>query len=82
MLVLSRKTNQSILIDGNIRVTVTKIRGNHVSLGIEAPGSVGIFRGELRPDGGAVQDQDPPAIASRLRNRSRMDSSQSSAGTP
>jgi carbon storage regulator len=82
MLVLSRKTNQSILIDGNIRVTVTKIRGNHVSLGIEAPGTVGIYREELRPDGGVDQDQAPPTVASRLRKRSRMDSSQSSAGTP
>ncbi len=47
MLVLSRKPNESIIINGNIRVMVVGIRGNHVRLGIEAPESVSIFREEL-----------------------------------
>lgn len=47
MLVLSRKTDESILIDGNIRVTVLGLRGNQVRLGIEAPGQVRILREEL-----------------------------------
>jgi len=47
MLVLSRKPDESILIDGNIRVTVLAIRGGQVRLGIEAPGEVTIFREEL-----------------------------------
>jgi carbon storage regulator len=47
MLVLSRKLNESIVINGDIRVTVVGIRGNHVRLGFEAPESVGIFRQEL-----------------------------------
>jgi carbon storage regulator len=47
MLVLSRKRNEVIVIDGNIRITVVGIRGNQVRLGIEAPGSVGVFREEL-----------------------------------
>ena len=47
MLVLSRKLNETIVIDGNIRITVVGIRGNQVRLGIEAPDSVGIFREEL-----------------------------------
>jgi carbon storage regulator len=78
MLVLSRRTNEAILIDGNIRITVTRIHGNQVSLGIEAPGSVGIYREELRRK--SKVDHDPSAVAFRLRNRSRTDSSQSSAG--
>jgi carbon storage regulator len=48
MLVLSRKRDQSIIIDGNIRITVVGIQGNQVRLGIEAPNSVSIFREELR----------------------------------
>ena len=48
MLVLSRKKNESIIINGNIRVTVVGIRGNHVRVGIEAPGSVPIVREELQ----------------------------------
>jgi carbon storage regulator len=47
MLVLSRKPNEAIIINGNIRVMVVGIRGNHVRLGIEAPDSVAIFREEL-----------------------------------
>jgi carbon storage regulator len=47
MLVLSRKLNETIVIDGNIRITVVGIRGNQVRIGIEAPNSVKIFRQEL-----------------------------------
>lgn len=47
MLVLSRKLNESIIINGNIRVTVVGLRGNQIRLGIEAPESVAIFRKEL-----------------------------------
>jgi carbon storage regulator len=47
MLVLSRKLNESIIINGNIRVTVVGLRGNQVRLGIEAPESIAIFRNEL-----------------------------------
>jgi carbon storage regulator len=47
MLVLSRKQSQSIVINGNIRITVVSIRGNQVRIGIEAPDSVAVFREEL-----------------------------------
>jgi carbon storage regulator len=47
MLVLTRKTGESIYIGGNIRVTVTSIDGNKVRLGIEAPPSVRIDREEV-----------------------------------
>lgn len=47
MLVLSRKQNQEILINGNIKVSVLKIKGNVVRIGIEAPAEVSIKRGEL-----------------------------------
>ena len=50
MLVLSRKTNQEILINGNIKVSVLKIKGNVVRIGIEAPAEVSIKRGELVPE--------------------------------
>lgn len=47
MLVLSRKPNETIVIDGGIRITVAGIRGNQVRLGIEAPLSVAVLREEL-----------------------------------
>jgi carbon storage regulator len=47
MLVLSRKLYESIMIDGNIRITVVGMHGKQVRLGIEAPDSVEILRQEL-----------------------------------
>ncbi len=47
MLVLSRKLSQQILIGSDIAITVVKIEGNHVRLGIEAPPGVSILRDEL-----------------------------------
>ncbi|QDV38627.1 carbon storage regulator CsrA [Tautonia plasticadhaerens] len=47
MLVLSRKLNEKIVIDGGIVVTVVKIDRNQVRLGIEAPGDVSVYREEL-----------------------------------
>ena len=47
MLVLSRREKESIVIDGDITVTILEIRGNHVRLGIEAPKDVNVWRGEL-----------------------------------
>jgi carbon storage regulator len=47
MLILSRKSNESIIIGDNIRITVSSIRGRYVRLGIEAPAEVGIYREEL-----------------------------------
>jgi carbon storage regulator len=47
MLVLSRKINESIVINGKIIVTVTEIRGNKVRLGFDAPRAVTIHRSEV-----------------------------------
>jgi carbon storage regulator len=47
MLVLSRKLNEKIVIDGGIVITVVKLDRNHVRLGIEAPGNVPVWRQEL-----------------------------------
>jgi carbon storage regulator len=53
MLVLSRKVGESIQIAGDIRVTITQVRGGRVRLSISAPSSVRIAREEilLGPDG-------------------------------
>ena len=47
MLVLSRKKNESIVVDDAIVITVLEIRGDKVRLGIEAPKSVPIHRSEV-----------------------------------
>lgn len=47
MLVLSRRTGESIQIDENIFVTVSEVKGGRVRLSIEAPRSVRIVRKEI-----------------------------------
>ena len=46
MLVLTRKTEESLLLGGEIRITVLSVNGDKVRLGIDAPQSVKILRGE------------------------------------
>ena len=48
MLVLSRKASQGIWIGDNIFVTVLRIEGGRVKLGIEAPADVRVDREEVR----------------------------------
>jgi carbon storage regulator len=48
MLVLSRKKNESIVIDDKIVITVVEIRGDKVRLGIEAPKDIPIHRSEVK----------------------------------
>ena len=47
MLVLSRKKNESIVINSDIIVTVVEIRGDKVRLGIVAPKEVPVHREEV-----------------------------------
>jgi carbon storage regulator len=47
MLVLSRKKNESVVIDDRIVLTVVEIRGDKVRLGIEAPREVPVHRKEI-----------------------------------
>ena len=47
MLVLTRKSNQSITIGGNVVVTVLAVEGDRVSLGVQAPREVSVLRNEL-----------------------------------
>lgn len=47
MLVLSRKEGEQLLIGDNIVLTVNRVSGNRVAIGIEAPREVPIVRGEL-----------------------------------
>ena len=47
MLVLSRKSNESIVINNNITVTVVEIRGDKVRLGIVAPKEIPVHRQEV-----------------------------------
>jgi carbon storage regulator len=49
MLVLSRKKNESIVIDGGIVIEVLQIGRDQIRVGVTAPAAVKVLRGELRP---------------------------------
>jgi carbon storage regulator len=47
MLILSRKSGESIVIAGNIRVKVMRVEGDVVKIGVDAPSSVPVHRQEV-----------------------------------
>lgn len=47
MLALTRKKDESIVINGDIEITVMEVKGDHVKIGIQAPKKVPIYRKEV-----------------------------------
>ena len=71
MLVLSRKHEEKLHIGDNITVTVLRVQGNKVRLGIEAPDEVRVVRGELprHSNSEAALDQSETRPAGQLSSR-------------
>ncbi|MBK5115685.1 MAG: carbon storage regulator CsrA, partial [Thermoleophilia bacterium] len=47
MLVLTRKTNQSIMIGDDVEISILSVAGDKVRIGIAAPREIGVFRKEV-----------------------------------
>jgi carbon storage regulator len=62
VLILSRKLNESIVIDGRITVTVVRVQGDVVKLGIAAAADVPIHRQEVYEE---IQRSNLEALSSR-----------------
>jgi len=50
MLVLSRKAGETIWIGEDIEIVISEVKGEQVKIGIKAPRSIDVVRGELRHD--------------------------------
>ncbi len=76
MLVLSRKKNESIVINNDITLVVVEIRGDKVRLGVEAPKEVPVHRREVyeaiqrapKPDDDEVPKETPSTPPVRQHN--------------
>jgi carbon storage regulator len=60
MLVLTRKPGETVVIDGGITLTVLEVRNDGIRLGIDAPRTVDIHRGEVLA---AVSEANRDALA-------------------
>lgn len=50
MLVLSRKVGETIWVGEDVEIVISEVKGEQVKIGIRAPRSVEVIRGELRQD--------------------------------
>jgi carbon storage regulator len=73
MLVLSRKKNESIVINNDIIITVVEIRGDKVRLGIVAPKDVPVHREEVYEaiHGTRGTPPTPPSVTVKSDNEPR-----------
>ncbi len=58
MLVVSRKKNESIVINNDITIVVVEVRGDKVRLGVEAPSDIPVHRREVYD---AIKQNSPAA---------------------
>lgn len=71
MLVLSRKKNESIVINDDITIVVVEIRGDKVRLGVEAPKEVPVHRREVYD---AIKQSEQQAESAAPESTSRPES--------
>jgi carbon storage regulator len=74
VLVLTRKSNQSIMIGDDIEISVLAIMGEKVRIGIEAPRSVPVFRREVYVEIQEDQDTDERADLNGALERLKSES--------
>jgi carbon storage regulator len=62
MLVLSRRETERVRLGNSIVLTIVRVSGDKVRLGIEAPPNVLVLRDELQPHDGQASAEDSPTV--------------------
>jgi carbon storage regulator len=68
MLILTRKSDESIIIGNNIEIKVLKVQGNQVHIGIDAPRDISVYRQEIYEQ---IRQENENAVQSNF-NEDRM----------
>jgi len=63
VLVLARRTNQSIMIGDDIEIVIVDIKGDQVKLGVKAPKDISVFRTEIYEE---IQEENRKAASSNI----------------
>jgi len=72
VLILTRKTNQSIMIGDQIEIVIVEVRGDQVKIGIKAPKDIAVHRSEVYKE---IQEQNKKASKSlKLENIKQIES--------
>ncbi|MGM0471741.1 MAG: carbon storage regulator CsrA [Bacillota bacterium] len=66
MLVLTRKQEESIIVDDQVEIKILEIEGNQVKLGIEAPSEISIHRQEVYCQ---IEDENKQAV---IKNKGEL----------
>ncbi len=69
MLILSRKSGESIVIDGRIHVKIVRVEGETVKIGIEAPSDVPVHRREVYEE---IQNSNQKALTRQSSTLPRL----------
>jgi carbon storage regulator len=69
MLILSRKSGESIVIDGRIHVKIVRVEGDVVKLGVQAPADVPVHRQEVYEE---IQRNNQQALASQATSLPKL----------
>jgi len=65
MLILTRRSDESIIINNNITIKILKIQGSQVQIGISAPKDISVFRQELYTQ---VSTENQKALQTSIKN--------------
>jgi carbon storage regulator len=79
MLVLTRKSNQSIMIGDDVEISVLSVMGDKVRIGIQAPQEIPVFRTEIYLE---IQRQRAESVAAGGDPRAHVDDALRKLGGP